>query len=519
MIYFSPNPALSDPDAMAYMTAVEIADGQPLESGIRTAINDFVVGCKADGIWDAIKASCILCCARTLSGALVPLKGTAPTNFNFTPADYNRVTGLKGDGATKYLNANRNNNAEPQNDQHVSVYLNTDHSLSTRNYYIDAGGWAGSGDTSVSRLANNNIFAFRSRSSGTFNEAEVNSGSTIPVGLLGVSRSEDSNFNYRINQQTANFAVGSAFSTTPRNSTFIVFARSGPTISNFADARIQFYSIGESINLGLLENRIFNLVNGVQSAISEPNDRNHARIGWQNLTFGRTPTASTSAAGRPAINATFPTTFEFWQPTAVPATWSVDLGSARIVDYVGIVGDFNGATVVVEYSSNNTTWTSVDTRTEVNDRINLFLFFSQVTARYWRLSFSVAIPRLAVAYIGKLLVMQRPIYQGHTPLTLSRETTVSNNVSEGGQYLGRSIIRQGAQTSASWNHLKADWYRANFDPFVKAARTVPFFIGWRPLAFPGELGFCWTNDDIAPENSGPRDFMNVDISFRGLINE
>jgi hypothetical protein len=244
----------------------------------------------------------------------------------------------------------------------------------------------------------------------------------------------------------------------------------------------------------------------------------HARIGWQNLTFGRTPTASTSAAGRPAINATFPTTFEFWQPTAVPATWSVDLGVSRPVDYVGIVGDFNGATVTVEHSPDGVTWTAADTRAGVTDRINMFLF-AEVARRYWRLSFSVVVPRLAVAYIGKALAMQRPIYQGHTPLTLSRETTLSNNVSEGGQYLGRSIIRQGAQTSASWNHLKADWYRLHFDPFVKAARTVPFFISWRPLAFPSELGFCWTSDDIAPENSGPRDFMNVDISFRGLINE
>lgn len=72
-----------DPDAAAYIAAVEAADGQPLEPAVKTAINSFVVGCKADGIWAAIKAACILAGARTLSGALVPLAGTAPTNFNF----------------------------------------------------------------------------------------------------------------------------------------------------------------------------------------------------------------------------------------------------------------------------------------------------------------------------------------------------------------------------------------------------------------------------------------------------
>jgi hypothetical protein len=47
-------------------------------------VNAFVKGCKADGIWSAIKASCILAGADTLAGALVPLVGAAPTNFNIT---------------------------------------------------------------------------------------------------------------------------------------------------------------------------------------------------------------------------------------------------------------------------------------------------------------------------------------------------------------------------------------------------------------------------------------------------
>jgi hypothetical protein len=97
-----------DVDAIAYIAAVEVADAEPLELGVKRSINAFVKGCKADGIWDAIKASCIMAGARTLAGALVPLKGTAPTNFNFVSGDYNRKTGLVGDGSTKYLDSNRN---------------------------------------------------------------------------------------------------------------------------------------------------------------------------------------------------------------------------------------------------------------------------------------------------------------------------------------------------------------------------------------------------------------------------
>jgi hypothetical protein len=256
----------------------------------------------------------------------------------------------------------------------------------------------------------------------------------------------------------------------------------------------------------------------IQSGYNPAPGLTHARIGYQSLALGRTPTASTSAAGRPAIAATYPTTFEYWRPTTLPATWAVDLGLAQTVDYVGLLGDLNGATVAIEHSADNSTWTAADTRSSITDRVNLFLF-APVSARYWRLSISVQIPNIAVVYIGQALAMQRPIYQGHTPLTLSRETELSNNMSEGGQYLGRSIIRKGASTSAAWSHLKADWYRANFDPFVRAARTAPFFIGWRPSQYPAELGFVWVDGDIAPQNTGPRDFMSVDVTFRGLINE
>ena len=44
----------TDADARAYVLAVNAADGQPLEKPVVEAIDAFVVGCKADGIWSAI---------------------------------------------------------------------------------------------------------------------------------------------------------------------------------------------------------------------------------------------------------------------------------------------------------------------------------------------------------------------------------------------------------------------------------------------------------------------------------
>lgn len=127
IIYINPYQfaAAYDTDAQSYITAVETADGQSLEVGVKDAINAFVVGCKSDGIWNAIKASCILAGARTTNGALVPLVGTAPTPNNFDlvgDTDYDRKTGLKGNGTNKYLNSNYSDSTGSQNNRHVSAY-------------------------------------------------------------------------------------------------------------------------------------------------------------------------------------------------------------------------------------------------------------------------------------------------------------------------------------------------------------------------------------------------------------
>jgi hypothetical protein len=112
-----------DANALNYVQTVEAADGQSLEPQIRVAINNFVKGLKSDNVWNNISAACILVGARTLSGALVPLKGPAPTNYNFTSSDYHRSTGLLGNGLEKYLDSNLSLRTLPISSRHMSFYV------------------------------------------------------------------------------------------------------------------------------------------------------------------------------------------------------------------------------------------------------------------------------------------------------------------------------------------------------------------------------------------------------------
>jgi hypothetical protein len=247
-----------DADAQAYITAVETADGQALETAVRDAINAFVVGCKADGIWNAIKASCIMAGARTLNGALRPLVGTAPTPFNFVAGDYNRKTGLVGNGSTKYLDTNRNNNTDPQTSQHIVAQI-----TAMSSGFVVAG--AGPDVTGSSMIGNTNgggnIFA-RSRTAASL--------SIIPAiayssGFLGVSRASNGQATVRNNSSQQNV---SANSETPYNGNIFVFANNGGgSLSAASNARITFYSIGESLDLALFNARVTTLMNALAVAI------------------------------------------------------------------------------------------------------------------------------------------------------------------------------------------------------------------------------------------------------------
>lgn len=236
-----------DPDAADYFARI-VAAGSTISAGNQAAVNAFVVGCKADGIWSAIKASCILAGADDLTGALVPLVGAAPTNFNFVAGDYSRTTGLKGDGLSKNLNANRDNAADPQNSKHIYARVSE----------IDTTGavtWHLIGTTNVnggSHLRYSSGF-WNFRANGTLRIAS----SVIGLGGYGCTRNNSTDHT----QMEAGVALSF-----PRLSSLLsgetrIFARSGGF--ERSNARLSFYSIGEHLDLTLLDARLTTLMSSL----------------------------------------------------------------------------------------------------------------------------------------------------------------------------------------------------------------------------------------------------------------
>jgi len=256
------NLLVDDQDALTYLAAVETADGQALESGVRLAVNAFVKGCKADGIWPAIKASCILAGARTLAGALVPLTGTAPTNVGpFVAGDYNRETGLIGNGSTKYLNSNRNNNADPQDNHSQGVFINTAQPSGIASY-IGVGAATTTGSTHQGVDYNLSTTFHRSRFG---NVSTGRSSGQASTGLFGMTRSSGSLFTYRV---AGTSTASNIASEVAASGDVYVFGRNvSNAISLPIIGRLQFYWIGEALDLAKLDARVTDLINAFGASI------------------------------------------------------------------------------------------------------------------------------------------------------------------------------------------------------------------------------------------------------------
>jgi hypothetical protein len=252
---------LFDPDARDYILRVEAADGERLESQVRGAINDFVLGCKADGIWTSLVTSCIMAGARTVAGAITPLVGNAPTNNNFVAGDYSRTLGLLGNDTNKYLATGYNNNDTtnfPQNDSHISCYVSASQT--------DSGGvLVGGISTAANRLS---LHYITSTQIATRNRSPATSTITLaPIGFQGSTRNNSANFSRRFT--TANGiseTLVAATSGAPNTDLFGVFASGTPSL--FSSARMSFYSIGKSLTLSSLDSRVTTLMTTLARVIA-----------------------------------------------------------------------------------------------------------------------------------------------------------------------------------------------------------------------------------------------------------
>jgi hypothetical protein len=214
-----------------------------------------------------------------------------------------------------------------------------------------------------------------------------------------------------------------------------------------------------------------------------------------------------------------PNTYERWDVSAGAVNAEFQLSAPAQVNFVGIAAhSLVGENLVIETRPviNSGSWVyaggiSFNTAAPV-----LLTFESRLVGEVRLTGTLTADSEIGVISAGEYLQMPVKIYGGHSPITLSQKTSFQSVQSDTGQFLGRNITRKGVASTNAWQFLDPYWYRENFQAFVQSARTLPFFIQWRPKEFPDEVAYAHTTADITPSNMGGGNaLMSVSISIRG----
>jgi len=263
-----PSSAAYDSDAQTYINSVEALDGVSLETGVKNAINKFVVNVKADSLWNKIHACCILAGARTLNGCLTPLKGPSPGNGGVQSADYNRKTGIIGNRGVNpatfnwfvWMDTNRAGNASPQsqNNIHMGIYLSENRLNNTNHPYICADA------LSPLSIAGRGTNGFTARLNNTTVD-NLGTGTTLPSVLM-VSRGSSASYNWTGLGSTGTQSTSST-GTTANDIFLFAHTTQFDEMTVVSNPRIAFYTIGEDLNISVYEGHISVLIDDISKAI------------------------------------------------------------------------------------------------------------------------------------------------------------------------------------------------------------------------------------------------------------
>lgn len=249
---------------------------------------------------------------------------------------------------------------------------------------------------------------------------------------------------------------------------------------------------------------------------------NNPIVGYNNLAPSGTLTATSAESSYPITNLKNPATFLEWRATST-ATQTISLTTnSQDVDYVAIarhnIGSI-GATIKIEGSTNSgSSWFElVPDSYLVDDTPALFRFTKQVLTNVRAvIAGASSAPRIAVLYAGALLVMQRRVYVGHSPMQLNHDTKVLTGMSENGNFLGRVILSETIAASVSLSNVTPAFVRNSLKPFMLDAKVNPFFFAWRPQSYPLEVGYAWLTSDPRFSNTGSNGLMSADFEMKAI---
>lgn len=199
---------------------------------------------------------------------------------------------------------------------------------------------------------------------------------------------------------------------------------------------------------------------------------NQPLIGWRNIALDKAVTATSAAAGFPAIAARTYASYEGWRPTGSSGTFTMTVNDD--ISYIGLFFAGSG-TAVVSYTVGATTTTLPPT--DASGAV--VVFFDSTNVATVQVVVSDFQGYLANIMLGEFTEIERRMYVGHTPVAYGRVTDRVQGLSESGQFLGNITRRRTNVTRVDIQNVTPSHYKFVLDGFVAASTQQPHYWSYR----------------------------------------
>ncbi len=253
----------------------------------------------------------------------------------------------------------------------------------------------------------------------------------------------------------------------------------------------------------------------------------HPRIGYLNLgaDSDATVTSDSTAAGYLYSNPFDWKPYTYWKPAAGGSHYiRIVTAGAKAADYFAIaqhnIGT-NGGTITLQYSlDSGATWLDAVPAFSPVGTEQLWWDFDEVSTDYWRIVVASTVASvLGIAAFGLKYQPYRGQYSGFQPPKMARVAKQYTSTSEGGLFLGRSILRKEIQGSIAFDLMLLNDAYGDWLPFMKAAEQHAFFLAWMLEDWPDDVQLVMTDGDMTPPAMTEFGFVGVTLAYRGLLQE
>jgi hypothetical protein len=241
---------------------------------------------------------------------------------------------------------------------------------------------------------------------------------------------------------------------------------------------------------------------------------------WDNVIRDAALTPSSESSDGEVENAVDDNTYDFWSPTALPATVSFDITTP--VEAIGIAAHTLGSAgcTLTLQKFVASAWVSIAAQVVPDDKPILMVFPEEtnVTLRIVA-SGGSSNPNLGVIYVGGLLRFETGILPAYTPMYMSEKVELLVSDSRSGQFINNRGRKKGYESSFNLNILDRDFVEgAEFQSFRDHYNNGGyFFFASDPAGHAEDVSYCSRTEggEMKPSFQNDGIFYTFGMSLKG----